>query len=337
MRAAVLRELPADRLHVTEVGEPDCPPGSVVVEMSACGICGTDLHIMDGTSYRPVLPFVLGHEPVGTVVSVSPGADPALAGRRVAAAIFVGCGRCMSCRAGNERLCEDGARVTGVLGLWGGFAERLVLGADHIVDVPAGLDDVAAASLVDAGPTAHNAARVALEGGRPRSSSVVVAGAGPVGLVLAELLKADGVTPVLIEPNPLRRAMADQRGFAAVASLSETGPSVDVLIDCAGVPDAIVPMLARLAPHGLYVSVGYAAVPLLDLGVVARRELTIRGVRSGTRADLIRVLRLAADGTIRPPDCRTWPIEGINDALGDLRGGRLAGKAVITMAARQAR
>lgn len=335
MKAAVLRELPAERLHIAEVPEPERPPGSVEVAISACGICGTDLHIMSGTSYRPELPFVLGHEPVGTVVSVSPGADPALVGRRVAAAIFVGCGRCAACQAGDERLCEHGARVTGVLGLWGGFAERLILAADHVVEVPAGLADVAAASLVDAGPTAHNAARVALAG-RPRSGSFVVAGAGPVGLVLAELLAAEGVDPVLVEPNPLRRTVAADRGLRAVASLAETGPPADVLIDCAGVAGAIAAMLARIASHGLYLSVGYAAVPELDLAIVARRELTIRGIRSGTRADLARVLQLAADGTIRPPDCQTWDLADINDALAELRGGRLAGKAVITVAAGQA-
>src|SRR3984885_8894091 len=146
MKAAVLRELPADRLHIADVPEPERPPGSVEVAVSACGICGKDLHIMGGPSYRPELPFVLGHEPVGTVVSVSPGADPALVGRRVAAAIFVGCGRCAACGAGEGRLGEQGARAPGVLGLGGGFAERLSRAADHVGEVPAGLTDVPAAS-----------------------------------------------------------------------------------------------------------------------------------------------------------------------------------------------
>src|SRR5580698_4102238 len=115
MKAAVLRELPADRLHIADVPEPERPPGSVEVAVSACGLCGTDLHIMGGTSYRPELPFVLGHEPVGTVVSVSPDADPALVGRRVAAAIFVGCGRCAACRAGAGRRAGKGRRSTGGL------------------------------------------------------------------------------------------------------------------------------------------------------------------------------------------------------------------------------
>jgi propanol-preferring alcohol dehydrogenase len=333
MKAAVLGRLPATRLDISQLPEPAMPPGSVLVEMGACGICGTDLHIMSGSSYRPELPFVLGHEPVGTIIAAAPDVDAGLIGRRVAAAIFTGCGRCAPCRSGDERLCERGARVTGVLGPWGGFADRLVLGADHLVAVPAALSDVAAASLVDAGATAHNAARVVLAGRRPPSSSMLVAGAGPLGLLVAELLRAAGIAPALVEPNPLRRAAAGALGFATVESLAQADDPLDVVIDCAGAPGAVMPLLSRLAAHGLYVSVGYSVVPELDLAVVSRRELTIRGIRSGGRADLARVLRLAADGTIRPPDCRTWALDGINDALDALRNGTVAGKAVIEFAA----
>jgi 2-desacetyl-2-hydroxyethyl bacteriochlorophyllide A dehydrogenase len=329
VKAAVLRRLPAARLEISEVPEPAMPPGSVLVEMSACGICGTDLHIMSGASYHPELPFVLGHEPVGTVIAASPGVDRTVIGRRVAAAIFTGCGRCAPCRSGDERLCERGARVTGVLGPWGGFADRLVLGADHLVDVPAALSDVAAASLVDAGATAHNAARVVLAGEWPRSSSMVVAGAGPLGLLVAELLRVDGIAATLVEPNSLRRQAAGALGLTAVASLEETDELLHVIVDCAGAPQAVAPLLSRLAAGGLYVSVGYSTVPELDLAVVSRRELTIRGIRSGTPADLARMLSLAADGTIRTPACQTWGLEGMNDALDALRGGTVPGKAVI--------
>jgi 2-desacetyl-2-hydroxyethyl bacteriochlorophyllide A dehydrogenase len=332
VRAAVLGRLPATRLEIADLPEPAMPPGSVLVEMSACGICGTDLHIMSGSSYRPELPFVLGHEPVGTVIAASPGVDRQLIGRRVAAAIFTGCSRCAPCRSGDERLCERGARVTGVLGPWGGFADRLVLAADHLVDVPAALSDVTAASLVDAGATAQNAARVVLADEWPPSPAMVVAGAGPLGLLVAELLRAAGIAATLVEPNPLRRAAARALGLAAVASLAETDDLLDVIVDCAGAPQAVAPMLSRLAARGRYLSVGYSTVPELDLAVVSRRELTIRGIRSGTPADLARILSLAADGTIRPPACQTWGLEGINEALDALRRGTVAGKAVIEFA-----
>ena len=329
MKAAVLRTLPATRLEITELPDPDVPPGSVLVQMSACGVCGTDLHIMSGESYRPELPFVLGHEPVGTVIAAAPGVDDAVVGRRVAAAIFTGCGACRPCRSGDERLCERGARVTGVLGPWGGFAGYLVLAADHLVEVPGALSDVTAASLIDAGATAHNAARVVLAAGRPGSAAMAVAGAGPLGLLVAELLRAEGFRPLLIEPSALRREAAVALGLAAVASVDQAGDLLEVIVDCAGVPEAVAPMLGRLTAGGLYVVVGYSVVPELDLAAVSRRELTIRGIRSGSRADLAGILSLAAAGTIRTPACQTWPLAGINDALAALRAGAVAGKAVI--------
>jgi len=121
MIAAVLTELPATTLQVVDLPEPLVGPGQVLVRVHACGICGTDLHVMAGESYRPGLPFVLGHEFVGTVVA-APGDAGDWLGRRVVPTLFMGCGSCPPCLAGDERLCELGARVIGVLGHSGGFA-----------------------------------------------------------------------------------------------------------------------------------------------------------------------------------------------------------------------
>lgn len=331
MKAAVLRKLPARTLDVIEFPEPDIPRGGVMLHVSACGICGTDLHIMDGVSYNPDLPFVLGHEPVGIVEAVSAGADEDLLGRRVVPAIFVGCGNCWACKLGNERLCEREAQVTGVLGRWGGFAERLVLDADHLIEVPASLSDEEAASLVDAGATAHNAVRVVADHDRPGSGSVMVVGAGPVGLLVAELLRTLGVAPLVVEPNAVRRETASQLGFTALSSPDQTSGSFSVIVDCAGAAEVIPGMLSRLAAHGMYVCVGYGIVNQLDLAVVSRRELTIRGIRSGTKGDLERVLAIAASGTIRLPPCQVWRLDHINEALQALRNGTVPGKAVVAV------
>jgi alcohol dehydrogenase, propanol-preferring len=329
MKAAVLRKLPAKTLDVSEIPGPDMPPGSVMLQVSACGICGTDLHIMDGVSYSPDLPFVLGHEPVGTVEAVSAGVDEDLLGRRMVPAIFVGCMKCSACKAGNERLCERGAQVTGVLGRWGGFAERLVLDADHLIEVPANLSDEEAASLVDAGATAHNAARVAAGHGGPGRGPVMVAGAGPVGLLAAELLRTLGAQPLVVEPNTVRRETAGQLGFTALASPGQTTGSFSVIVDCAGATEAIPGMLSRLTAHGMYICVGYGIVSQLDLAVVSRRELTIRGIRSGTKNDLEQVLAIAASRAIRLPPCHVWQLDHVNEALQALRNGTVPGKAVV--------
>lgn len=329
MRAALLTGLPTAELQVADVAEPLLGPGEVMVSVVACGICGTDLHIMGGDSYRPELPFVLGHEPVGTVVSVAPGVDESWVGRRVVPTLFLGCGRCRACRVGEERLCEEGALVTGVIGRWGGFAERMALHVAQLVPVPESVPSVTAADLVDAGVTAANAVRTATEGARYDDQRHLVVGAGPVGLFVAELLEAARHDFVVVESNPLRRAVAAERGHRAVSSISDLDGTFSTAIDCAGSAEIVPRLLRLLRPHGVYVSVGYTTLRELDLSVVARRELDIRGVRSGTRADLEHVLDLVAAGKISPPPSEIWKLDEINEALASLREGAVRGKAVI--------
>src|SRR5437879_9777585 len=98
MRAAFIDDLPSSHFAVRDVESPRPQPGELKVRIHSCGICGTDLHILAGESYRPELPFVLGHEPVGTITGVGPGADPAWQGKRITMTLFEGCGVCRFCR-----------------------------------------------------------------------------------------------------------------------------------------------------------------------------------------------------------------------------------------------
>src|SRR4051812_17963206 len=102
-----------------ELPEPVPADDEIVLEVEACGICGTDLHILAGSSYAPELPFVLGHEPVGRVVLTGDAARDWL-GARVAITLFTGCGTCVLCLDGDERLCESLVSITGVLRRAGG-------------------------------------------------------------------------------------------------------------------------------------------------------------------------------------------------------------------------
>jgi 2-desacetyl-2-hydroxyethyl bacteriochlorophyllide A dehydrogenase len=332
VRAAVVRKLPTDTLDVADVAEPRPEaPDELLVAVDACGICGTDLHILEGRSYRPELPFVLGHEPVGRVVATGAAATEWL-DRRVTITLFTGCGTCALCRSGDERLCPDLVSITGVLDAWGGFAERLLVRAAQAVEVPDALSSVQAATLVDAGATAVNAVRVALGHG---GEGHVVVGGGPVGFLSAERLRAAGRAALVVEPQPGRRTALERLGHETSPTLAEASLIPDAVLDCSGAPEAPAWALDRLAPRGLYVSVGYARAPDLDLAPVARKELTIRGVRSGTRADLLESLELAASGTIRLPAVTTWGVEEINDAFDVLRRGALEGKAVIDLGDRK--
>jgi len=326
MLAAMAYEIPTESLVVTEVPTPPLEDATdLIVEVKGCGICGTDLHILAGSSYRPQLPFVLGHEPVGVVVATGSESREWL-GRRIVITLFTGCGTCGVCSRGDERLCQDLRSVTGVLGVWGGYASYMRVHAQQAVEVPAALSDSEAASLVDAGATAVNAVRQTLER-KPRTALIV--GAGPIAFLSAELLACNGVLTKTIARNKARREVLQQLGHAAVSSFEEVAPFFDAVIDCAGVPEVAAPSLAVLAPRGAYVLAGYARIPDLDLAIVSRKELQILGVRSGSRSDLEMSLTEAAEGRIHLPEITEWPLAEINIALNELRHGNVAGKAVI--------
>jgi D-arabinose 1-dehydrogenase-like Zn-dependent alcohol dehydrogenase len=192
--------------------------------------------------------------------------------------------------------------------------------------VPDSLAAPEAAALVDAGATAVNAVEATAYAG---PAPLVVIGAGPVGFFVAELLRRDGHELVVVEPQEGRREAALALGHRAAATIDAVDPSPWV-IECSGAPEAIAPALDLLLPRGLLVLAGYSTVPDMDLAPIARKELSIRGVRSGSTSHLRQALTLAADGAIRIPALSLWPLEEIGDALAALRGGTVEGKAVIT-------
>jgi propanol-preferring alcohol dehydrogenase len=326
MRAAVARAIPAARLEVARVVLPTPEADDdVVLSVEACGICGTDLHILAGTSYRPATPFVLGHEPVGVVVAAGDAAASWL-GRRVTMTLFTGDGTCRMCRQGDERLCPDLVSITGVLGAWGGYADYLRVHARQLVEVPDELSSGEVASLVDCGATAANSVRVALERGPSRA---LVLGAGPIGYMCAELLRIAGVPVQVVQPSPLRREALARIGHDVVASFADVDVPVDAVIDCTGSPEVLELGLAALGPHGTYVLAGYARVPEVEFAVAARKELAIRGIRSGRREDLEAVIAHTASRRMRLPEISQWPLSEIDSALAALRARQVPGKAVI--------
>jgi 2-desacetyl-2-hydroxyethyl bacteriochlorophyllide A dehydrogenase len=334
VRAAVLRAIPAEKLHVVDVPEPEIEGDDLLMEVAACGICGTDLHILEGASYRPSLPFVLGHEPVGVIVRAGPLADASLVGRLVTITLFIGDGTCAYCRDGDQRLCQDLKGITGVFARPGGFAERLAVRTDQVVVLPSGLDAVIASTLVDGGATAVNSVRVAasLLDRAPletRSRLTVVVGAGPIGIFVAELLREAGRPHVLVQESAVRREAASAMGHPVVGSLDEIDEPPAAVIECAGASSSLRWAFDRLLPHGAYVAAGYGLVPGLSLALAARKELSVTGVRSGRREDLVKILDLVASGVVRPPSVATWPLASINDSIDALRSKTLPGKAVV--------
>ena len=198
--------------------------------------------------------------------------------------------------------------------------------AQQLIAVPGSLPAEEAASLVDCGATAANSVRVALE---RRPGHVLVLGAGPIGYMCAELLRIADVSVQVVQHSALRREALARIGHEVLATIAEATSPADVVIDCTGSAEVLASGLQALGPQGCYILAGYARVPDVDLAVVARKELTIRGIRSGRREDLERCLQLTADGLMRLPEISRWPLEDVNAALVALRERRVPGKAVI--------
>ena len=326
MAAAVLATLPATHLELATVPRPVAEANDdVVLRVEACGVCGTDLHILTGESYRPHTPFILGHEPSGVVVDAGAGAREWL-GKRAVITLFTGDGTCPQCLAGDERLCPNVVSSTGVFGANGAYADYVRVHARQLIEVPDSLSGPQAASLVDSGATAANSVRIALT---RQPDQVLILGAGPIGFLAAEMLAAHGVARRVIEPSTLRRAALAALGHEVAASFEQVPGQADVVIDCTGAPAAVVPGVERVAPHGQYLLAGYSKVPDFDFAMVSRKEAEIRGVRSGRREDLEALIGLAASHCVRLPALSRWRLSQVNDALDALRGGQVAGKAII--------
>lgn len=204
----------------------------------------------------------------------------------------------------------------------------MVIDERQAVNVPDNLSSIQVATLVDAGATAANAVRKALEAGKKKT---VIIGAGPIGVIAAELLLDEGVETVIVELNQKRKEAAEKLRYRVFGSIDELDFAPEIVIDCAGAPTIPERSAEILAPQGLFIAAGYTVVPEFNFAFVSRKELTLRGVRSGNRDDLKKTIRLLSEGKIRLPEIFTWNLEKINQALDALRQGNVAGKAVIVI------
>jgi len=268
------------RLEERQVPVPG--PGEVLVAVRAVGVCGSDVHYYSHGRighYVVDRPLVLGHEASGVVVATGDGAGRHEAGQRVAIEPGVPCGRCRPCRSGAYNLCPD-VRFLATPPVDGAFAEYLVVPEDFAHAVPDSLSDDAAA-LLEPLSVAIWATRKAGTGVGDR---VLVTGAGPVGLLVAQVVRAAGATEVVLsDVVPERLAAAPRFGATRTVDARETSPvavvEADVLVECSGVAGATADGITALRPGGTAVLVGMGAEreTLLPTQVVQNREITLTG------------------------------------------------------------
>jgi propanol-preferring alcohol dehydrogenase len=316
------------RAALTDVAAPVAVDGQLVIAVEACGLCGTDLHILDGDRV-PVRPqVVLGHQVVGRVVEVGRGAGDNWRGVRVGVPWLVGtCGHCQFCATGRENLCAE-ARFTG-FDRDGGLAERMVVPPAACLRVPTALAPDAAAPLLCAGLIGWRALRMAGIGER-----IGVYGFGAAGRLVAQILRWQGrrLFAFTRPGDEAHQAHARSLGAAWAGGSDQKPPEpLDAAILFAGAGELVPQALAAVAPGGTVVcgETDMTDIPTFRYDLLWR-EKVVRSVANLTHRDGVELLAIAAAVPLRV-DVTAYPLTRVDDAIADLRAGRGHGAAVVTV------
>jgi propanol-preferring alcohol dehydrogenase len=324
--AAMLLDAPGQPLRSADVPRPTPGAGQVLLQVRACGVCRTDLHVADGELSDPKLPLVLGHEVVGTVAALGDGVTRFAPGDRVGVPwLGWSCGVCRFCRSGRENLC-DRARFTGYT-IDGGYAEYAVADVRFCFPLPAGYDDVHAAPLLCAGLIGYRSLAVVGDAER-----LGIYGFGAAAHLITQVARAQG-----------RRVFA----FARAGDVESQRFALEMGAEWAGASDdkppeeldgaiifapvgALVPVALRAVIKGGVVACGgihMSPIPSFPYEILWG-ERVLRSVANLTRRDGEAFFRIAAEVPLEVVVV-PLPLDQANEALARLREGRLRGAAVL--------
>ena len=322
MRALVLDH--PGSFRVADVPDPTPQAGQVVVRVECCGICGTDLHILDGEFPPTPYPITPGHEFAGTVVARGADVKPDLPiGARVAVDPSLYCGYCRRCRAGRDNLCENWAAIGDTVD--GAFAEFVAVPAVNAYRLPDHLDGQYGAMVEPLACAVHGMRRLVPVFGEP----TVVIGAGTMGLMMLQLLLHAGAGPIAVVDRVSERLEVARKLGAAQAvtdadALDEA--RFGVAVDATGVPEAIEAAIGRLDRGGRMlvfgVSPAEAAIRVSPFRVY-NDEITITGSMAILRS-FGQAVDLLAGGAVdpRPLLGEPLPLERWGEAVDRVRGGQ---------------
>jgi D-arabinose 1-dehydrogenase-like Zn-dependent alcohol dehydrogenase len=335
---------------LTEVIEsPPAPKGTqVLLRVSACGVCHSDLHIADGyfdlgqgqkLDLAPAvkLPRILGHEIAGVVEELGPDASGVKVGDRRAIYAWGGCGRCAQCQAGRENLCAKPRSLS--IHADGGFSNYVLVDHPRYLVEYEPLAEPFAATLGCSGLTAFSALKKAAPVNAEHP--LLIIGAGGLGLAAVSLCRAlYGIGPVVADVDATKRQAALEAGASAVIDPADPEARKNLLADTGGLFSAIdfvgseksagfgLSVLrkgGRLFVVGLFG--GSIGVPLATLPM---RAISIVGVFTGTLPEFRELMALAREGKVKPAPIEMRPLETAQQSLDDLRAGRVRGRVVLT-------
>ena len=323
------------RLEEVERREPE--PGEVLIQVTASGMCHTELHFRSGLLDLGVAPITMGHEVVGRIAAVGDSVSPDRIDERVIVYYYLGCWECAYCRAGDEHLCPRLRAEYGFISD-GGYAEYVTVPARNAVPLPPAISDVEAAPIGCGVTTAVHAMKIA----EPRVGEwVLVYGIGGVGYGLLQLARVGGVRTIAVGRSAAKLDKALELGAefvvnAAVEPVTERirditgGTGVDAVFECVGTEESMREASAVLGRRGRLVFIGYSSdsftVHPIQLVVF---EQKIFGAVGATLNDLYEAVDLVARGAVRTVVGRTLPLEQFESGLSALERGELVGRAVL--------
>ncbi len=325
---AMLHERPGMPLRMVDLPLPQPGSGAVLIAVEACGVCRTDLHLVDGELPHPLLPVIPGHEIVGRIAAVGADVTGLAIGQRVGVP-WLGwtCGTCDYCRSDRENLC-DAARFTGYQ-IHGGYAEYTVADARYCFPLPDAGDAAPLAPLLCAGLIGYRALRMA---GAARRIGIY--GFGAAAHIVAQVLKFQGREfHAFTRPSDLAsQAFARSLGAAWAGGTDQQAPAqLDAALIFAPA-GALVPLALRHLEKGgsvICAGIHMSEIPAFPYDILWG-ERSIRSVANLTRKDGLEFLELAPQVPVRT-EIRRFPLAAANEALEQLRRGEFQGAAVLTM------
>ena len=327
MRAMVLRA-PRTALELTNVDEPHAAPGQVVVRVHACGVCRTDLHVVDGELPHPRLPIIPGHEIVGVVAEVGAGVEMFRAGDKVGVP-WLGstCGTCRYCSTWRENLC-DAAQFTGYT-IDGGYADYTVVDSRYCFHLPDGYADLLLAPWLCAGLIGYRALRMAGDGRR-----LGIYGFGSAAQMVTQVAHFEGreVFAFTKPGDAAAQRFARELGATWAGGIDEPTPTeLDAALLFAPVGELVPKALRDVAKGGTVVCAGIhmSDIPRFPYELLWG-ERRVCSVANLTRRDGEEFIELAQKVPVRA-QVVAFPLLQANDALAALREGTLTGTAVLTV------
>jgi (R,R)-butanediol dehydrogenase/meso-butanediol dehydrogenase/diacetyl reductase len=330
------RYLGPHRVKPQQVSLPEIEDGEALVEVEACGFCGSDINIVAGTHPRAKAPLTLGHELSGRIVQIRSSNRAFAIGDRITTYPLISCGHCHACTHGNPHVCKD-LRLYG-FDIDGGMAQFVRLPVSSLIKLPDGMSAQIGALIEPLAVAVHGVARANLED----VQLAVVLGAGPIGLLTALVAQARGIPQVIIsDVLASRKEFAQSLGLHAVEAgenlrrlvmdLSDQN-GADLLFECAGHPSSALEMSNLVRSRGVIVNLGvFKKLVAIDMQAINFKEIEMYGSRVYERKDFETAISLAMNLPLERIVTHAYSLRDVGAAFEQFRSGEVCKVLILPL------